>query len=186
MLSNACRIQISHAWNTSANFVLIYLIDGTHVKIDIKARDNKDTIPKYEYKSTKDNTKNKYCFNFVMIILPNGFIADVLYPVPSKRSNSQSVWVSQNLRTNINYQHINKKFSPNDTDVKNCNFSPFFNRNNGKCIHWLVFAVSLLRGDKRNSKWLIKSKYFFYFQNSFYCWFVRIINFKSFCLIKLL
>jgi hypothetical protein len=99
MLSNACRIQISHAWNTPANFALTYLIDGTHVKIDIKAWDKKDIILKHEYKSTKDNTKNKYCFNFIVIMLPNEFIIDVLYPMPSKRSDSQSVQAGQDLRT---------------------------------------------------------------------------------------
>jgi hypothetical protein len=108
------------------------MLDGTHVKIDIRGRDNKDTVPKHEYKSTKDNTKGRYCFNFVVVFLPNGFTADVFYPVPCKRSDSQSMQDGKNPITNeLNYQRLNKRFGQTDTGLGDCNFVPFSRRTKG-------------------------------------------------------
>lgn len=103
------------------------MIDGTHVKFDVKNRSDRN-ISKHEFKSTKTNTKNKYCLNFVIAQLRNGFTSGVLYPLPCKRSDSQSVRNGVNTETKeTNSQVLNQLFGPLDVGTADGNFQPFTN-----------------------------------------------------------
>jgi hypothetical protein len=70
-------------------------MDGTHIPCDIKYRDRSQV--KIDFKSTKPNSKDRYCWNFVVGMLMNGFISFVLKPLPSRRSDSQVMKLNENM-----------------------------------------------------------------------------------------
>lgn len=103
------------------------MLDGTHVKFDVKNRSDK-SISKHQFRSTKSNTKDKYCVNFVVAQLRNGISAAVLYPLPCKRSDSQSIRSGVNTETKeTNSQVLNRLFGRRDVATADGNFSPFTN-----------------------------------------------------------
>ena len=125
-LSISQRIAISAKHMSQPHIFLTAIADGTHIKFDVKHRDNKDTVSKFEYISTKPSSKKQHCLNFVIIMLPNRFVCGVLWPVPAKISDSQAVRNGINNQTNIsNAQLINSLLTPEDTILGDCNFKCF-------------------------------------------------------------
>lgn len=117
------RLQIAQECNSRENWYITFLLDGTHIPIDIKSRDRQFAKSEYVSSKPKTSTCGMYCLNFVVLILPNGMAADVLYPLPSKRADSQVVRSGESPSGKKNYDQINENFGRRDTGIGDANFS---------------------------------------------------------------